>query len=299
MLLMWMKMRPADGEVGEPGDRPVGSAHRDVPHPPPGLGADTLQDHLVVRPQGAVHEEDVRTVHPRAHVVGHLGAVGEIDDPPPAAALDFKPQRVAGRARHLGRRVALEVEGQLAGCRERPQLDAQRPARGVAQQRPLSHRQRPARDECPAHDLEDRVGVEDGQHAWMAVKGEGGAFAQVQEARHGVDVAVGQHHRGDGGRAQSGGGLERRRGLDLLTEVGRGVDDHPALTVRREGDRGLRRGQSRLVARPRPPAGRAGSVPLREAAAGRGAEDAQAHVDPPLARPAGSSRAAAQAWAGR
>ncbi len=94
-----------------------------------------------------------------------------------------------------------------------------------------------------------------------------------------IDIGIGQDHGPDRGVAQSPAGLRLQlgRGCDLLADVGRGVEQHPALPVGRGCKAGLR-------ARPDPhhPAARGAAeiviaVPLRETAARRRPDDLQTH----------------------
>src|SRR3954471_9107961 len=69
------------------------------------------------------------------------------------------------------------------------------------------------------------------------------------------------------------------RGIQLLAEVGGGVDQEPMLAVATEGDRGL--GPLQLLAVfTGCPAALAAAIPLRHSAAGCGAQDDDAKHDP-------------------
>ena len=95
--------------------------------------------------------------------------------------------------------------------------------------------------------------------------------------------------------------MEDRAGLDLLPQVGRGVDQCPAQAVGRERDAGLGGRAGGGITGTSAAAGLAVGVPLREAAAGRGAEHTYEHGirDRQTAAATFGLRAQAQAWAGR
>jgi hypothetical protein len=100
-------------------------------------------------------------------------------------------------------------------------------------------------------------------------------LAQYGEAAEMIDVRVGEEDPGDRGPAARAR-LQRGERLDLLRDVGRDVDEPPALAVGRERDRGLR--AARRLSAARRGAVRAGAIPLRYAAARGRAEDANDHA---------------------
>ena len=123
----------------------------------------------------------------------------------------------------------------------------------------------------------DAVVVDDvGAHRRRGEQRQRRPLAQRQQADPGVDVAVGQRHRGDG-RSPVGGRPQLARALDLRAHVGRSAEQDPALTVRRDGERRLRARRGAQPAAAHADAVGAGAVPLREAAAGGRAEHAQPH----------------------
>src|SRR3954471_17139939 len=73
--------------------------------------------------------------------------------------------------------------------------------------------------------------------------------------------------------------MQLRPGIQLLAEVGGGVDQEPVLAVAAEGDRGLGSLELLAVFTGRP-AALAAAIPLRHSAAGCGAQDDDAKHDP-------------------
>jgi len=110
-------------------------------------------------------------------------------------------------------------------------------------------------------------------------KEEGLEFAEVEEAHEGVDIG-GREEDATDGRAGgfAFGWSELRRGQDLAAEVGGSGKEKPDGAVGREGDLGLGAQSGLKVAGAEAAAVAAGAVPLREAAAGGGAEDFNVHV---------------------
>lgn len=103
------------------------------------------------------------------------------------------------------------------------------------------------------------------------------AFAQGQQTGAMVDLAIEQDDAGDGSVTQLARWLQRRKGLDLRTDVRRGIAQDPLLTVIGNGD-------GRLRARLRPQgtgthavAVAAVAVPLGKAAASGGTENLDMH----------------------
>ena len=78
-------------------------------------------------------------------------------------------------------------------------------------------------------------------------------FVQCQQAGDMVDLAAGQHHRSKRAVPRPTAGMELRRDVDLLAQIGRCVDQYPTLAVRGGRDRRLRSRQSERIAGPRPP----------------------------------------------
>ncbi len=106
-------------------------------------------------------------------------------------------------------------------------------------------------------------------------------LAQDREPAEMIDVCV-RHEHARNRRPAPRLRLQRRERFDLLRDVGRDVDEPPRFAVARNRKR--RRGAAGLQARARGGTIRARAVPLRDAAARRGAEHANDH------RKAGSSR---------
>ena len=237
----------------------------------PGLGAGAALDHLVVAPKRAVEEDQRRTLEPCRQRVRHAGAARHEEEAPVAGA-DLETDRVlAFAADH--RLAALEVQGDLARYRERRDREPCHLDR-------LVQRDAMARDIIRVQGIEDRVGGQNVEDRRRGVEIEPMALAQAQEPGDMVDVTVGQHHRGD--RAVPGRCLrvQCRRGKDLLAQVGRGVEQHPALVVGRNRERALGAPARRGILPPGTCSDRAGAVPLRIAAARRRAQDDDSHACP-------------------
>ena len=195
---------------------------------------DALNDHLVVLPERAVHQEEIGAGDARAHSRIEGRTVGEMDEPPPAG-LDLEPQRVAVLRRRVESvsGLGLEIERQLARDEKWRDPEAQALVRGVGEIDRLVRRQSAARDDGAVEHLEDRVAIEHGMNTLVRIECQGRALAQMQEPGDGIDVAVGEDDGGDRRRAQAVARVESRVGLDLLAQVRAGVDDHPALARRR------------------------------------------------------------------
>ena len=195
--------------------------------------------------------------------------------------------------------LALQVERHLAGRQERPDRQAQRLAAGVGRARATSSGASARRGTIArSQDLEDRVRVEDvpaparGRRARTACP-RAGAAGRPPRRRRRWSARTARDRR----RAQAVARVQARRRLDLLAQVGRGVDQHPAP-----------RRRPRPRSRPGSPAGRPDH---RRGRAGRPrcwrstAESRRRRRRPSTRtrmaeRPAGDgSDAAAQAWAGR
>ncbi|OAH28858.1 hypothetical protein AYJ10_04335 [Serratia marcescens] len=104
------------------------------------------------------------------------------------------------------------------------------------------------------------------------------AFAQIEQARAVIDLAVGQHDRADAGAAQHLGIIQFGRGQQLMANVRGNVAQHPVFTVVADGDRRLcaALGADAVVANA--PAVVAVAIPLGKAAARRRAENFYLHV---------------------
>ena len=68
----------------------------------------------------------------------------------------------------------------------------------------------------------------------MRIKGERRAFAQMEQTGDGVDIGVGQHHGGNRRGPQAFEWMQASVPLDLLAQVRRCIDQHPAPAVGRE-----------------------------------------------------------------
>jgi hypothetical protein len=102
---------------------------------------------------------------------------------------------------------------------------------------------------------------------------EGLALAQAQEPGDVVDVGARDDDGADRGIAQRTAGPKGRIVTDLLRQVGRGVEERPGAVIAGDGDARLGARRDARVAVPGERADGTAAIPLREAAAGRGAED--------------------------
>ena len=122
-------------------------------------------------------------------------------------------------------------------------------------------------------DLQDR------KHLAVGVDRERRALAHRQQARHGIDFAIGQDHARYRTVAKFSGPGVKLRGRDqLLAQVGRGVDQKPVRAVGADRDRGLGALQFGMFVS-RSPANRTSAIPLRNATTCRGAQDDDAKHD--------------------
>lgn len=87
-----------------------------------------------------------------------------------------------------------------------------------------------------------------------------------------VDIRVGQHHRRNRARALGavGAGMELGTFIDLLTQIGRRVEDYPTTTIGADSGRRLRPRTDIRIARASPPRCRVITIPLRETTTGSG-----------------------------
>src|SRR6185437_5626373 len=280
-IIDMQKYLPVDSEIGKRGNRAVFARHRDMPHAPAGLGAKAGGDQFVITPHRAVEEDERRGVEQRFQFRRDCGAGGEkIETPAGSLVADAKAERVAGAVIAAGMRLALEIPGALAGHGEGKDLD---PAcRAVGQgglERPIDP-DRYALHVVFAQHVENAVRLQDRQHFRMGIDRKRRAFAHRKQARDRVDLAVGQDYASDRRMAERPKPRMKLGGrYQLLAEVGGGVDEEPVPTVGAECDRGLRALQLRMVVS-RGPAHLASAIPLRNAAARRGAQDDDAEHDP-------------------
>jgi hypothetical protein len=103
----------------------------------------------------------------------------------------------------------------------------------------LAKRHRLAAHAIGRENAEDRIGFQHAQHALARVDRERLAFAQVQQARDGIDVGACEDDALDRRGAKALAGMEDGIGLDLLAEVRRGIEQEPTLTVGAHGQRRL------------------------------------------------------------
>jgi hypothetical protein len=222
---------------------------------------------VVVVPERPVDEDEIAGGEPADHAVVQPGEPGGVGDRTPGVA-----EREAAR---LELCVRAEIARGVAAGRE--QLDHE--ARAGERLRPLRVERPPLGAAVAPQHRQDGIPV--GQRALDACGAEDvqrrRRLAQQQESGGVVDLRVRQQHARDRRRADAAALRVER--LELLTEVGRGVDQEPGPVVAadREGRLGPR---SRAFTRARGLARLAAAVPLRKAAAGGRAQDANAHAAP-------------------
>src|SRR5947207_15888511 len=104
-------------------------------------------------------------------------------------------------------------------------------------------------------------------------------LAERKEAEAVVEIAAGENDASDR-RVTRTARVKRREALDLWADLGRGVEQDPALTVGADGNAflGSRLRVDRRCARPA--AVRAAAIPLREAPSRGRAEHANSHRAP-------------------
>ena len=225
---------------------------------------------LVVAPERAVDEHEVAGGEAGEHVVVQPGEPGHVgDDAAGRAVAEDEPARLSSS--RVARRVAADANGSTT--RLDPSSGSGRPGSSV---RPL--------DAAVALAASRSTGYPSRQRALDARRAEDAhrrrRLAQQQQPGRVVDLGVGQQHAGDRRRADAvdARGVER---LELLAQVGRGVDEKPRPVVPADRERRLRAG-SRAHAGARGLARPAVAVPLREASAGGRAQNADAHVARPV-----------------
>ena len=122
-----------------------------------------------------------------------------------------------------------------------------------------------------------------GAHQLGRVQRQPLAFAQQQQTGGVIDLPVSQHHRGDAGASELRR-LQLRCAADLRENIRRSVADDPPLPIATHRDRGLAAGPSMQSTCPQSRAVAAVTIPLREAAARRRAENLDAHKSGALPR---------------
>ena len=127
--------------------------------------------------------------------------------------------------------------------------------------------------------VEDAIfGLHDFLDGGRGEEEEGLKFAEMEEPYEGVDISGREKNAADGRTGGFAiGWSELRRGEDLCAKIGRGAEKEPNGTVGRESELSLAAGLGLELTRAEAGAVAAGAVPLREAAAGCGAEDFNVH----------------------
>ena len=115
-------------------------------------------------------------------------------------------------------------------------------------------------DECGIEHIEDAVAGQHVQNPLMPVEGKRLTLAQIEQAGDMIDIGIGQDDRGDRAGAQRivRRGMQLPIVVDLLAQVGRGVEQDPMLSIGADGNRGLGLGTAlwRSPARARRASGR-------------------------------------------
>ena len=104
---------------------------------------------------------------------------------------------------------------------------------GACQWRRLIECERDARHLIGCADIENRIGVQCRQNAVRAVDRKRLAFAQIDQAGDVIDVGIGHDDGLDRRIAQAAidEGMQFRRVVDLLAQIGRRVEQHPVAAV--------------------------------------------------------------------
>ena len=103
-------------------------------------------------------------------------------------------------------------------------------------------------------------------------------LAQRHQARRVIDLSIHEQDRADAGIASPAPGLKGGEGLDLGSDIGRGVEQHPVYAIRAHCDGRLRPRAAGQLASAQPATVVAVAVPLGEATAGTGPEYADLHL---------------------
>ena len=198
------------------------------------------RDHLVVAPQRAVEQHGRSAGEPslqsrrscrrsRGRRPAACRPTGSRRRPcrPPCQPAPAATSRSRDRARPCPARRTARPR---ARCRCRRHDAARTPA----------ERHRLAAHALVGQHVEDRIGLQHAQHPVAAIESERLPLAHVQQARDRIDVGAGQDHAFDRRGAQPVARVEDRLRLDLLAQIGRGVDQEPALAVAAHCQRGLR-----------------------------------------------------------
>ncbi len=187
-----------------------------------------------------------------------------------AAVVDGQAQRFLVGAGQVAAVAALHEQRHLARHRKRGHLQAEQRQRRVQGEDMALHVGRVQR-------VEDRVLCQQVEHAAAGVQIEALAFAHRQQAGDMVDLAAGQQHGLDRGMAQVALRPQRRGRQQLLAEIGRGVDQQPALVVGADRNAGLGATLGTRKLLPCPQARRRMAVPLRVPPAGRRSQYDEVH----------------------
>src|SRR5207249_6532305 len=116
------------------------------------------------------------------------------------------------------------------------------------------------------------------------------ALAELQQTQCAIQVGTGEQDPFDRGAAVNAVGQQRREGLDLGRQVRRGVEQEPAPAVGTDGGAALRPRPGPRGLGPSQAAVDAATVPLRETATGRGAQQTYAHARIPRLTPRAVAR---------
>ena len=103
-------------------------------------------------------------------------------------------------------------------------------------------------------------------------------FAQQKQSDDVIEIGIGERDAGNGRMAHALARMQFRHGLDLSSQVRRGTQQEPRVSVLRDRNLRLRARLAVECARSHGAAIMAGAVPLRKRATGRGTENLYLHL---------------------
>src|SRR5450631_2420582 len=254
----------ADPTRGEPLERSLAAAHRDMTHAARGFLGKAKPNHFVVREGGAIEKNKFRPRKPVYHALIDLGAARHVEKALGAIA-NLKPDRRLGFAADRDVPV-FEIERNFTRNRERfhPDTEAGIDGRFEVNRVPL-----------------DEIAVQNPKNPNACLcqgcpaskKLEALLFTQGQKPGEMIDIGVGNKNRLDRRLPLRATRVQARRSDDLLAEIWRGIQKQPAGAVSTDGERGLAARLDAFIPAPGQLANRAEAIPLRKAAARRRTQD--------------------------
>ena len=240
MLLMWTSTLRGRSQAGERLEGPAGTRERHVAHVVRAAVRDAEPGELVLAPERPVDEHEVAGGEAGEHAVVQPGEPGDVgDDAAARAVAEDEPAR-----------LELDVDPSGSAARRRPRRTARRRgstlrARCAARARASATR---PRSSAPASRSTGYPSVSARSTPASPKTRTGAPTRAAAAARRVVDLRVGQQHAGDRRRADAVACGARER-LELLTRVGRGVDEKPWPLAPADRERRLRAGRARTPAR--------------------------------------------------